>query len=294
MKPAPFRYLAPSTLDEALGLLAEHGDEAKVLAGGQSLVPAMSFRLAQPAVLVDLRRVPDLAGIREPADGGLTIGAMTRQRAVERSAAVARRAPLVAETLPHIAHPQIRNRGTFGGSIAHADPAAELPAVVLALDARLVLRSARGERVVAATDFFTGLFETALEADEMLTEVRLPASPPRTGWAFRELSRRHGDYAMVGVAARVTAGPDGRVTDARLVYLSAGPGPVAAHQAVASLVGTTGDGAAVAACARVAAFEDLDPPADIHATVAYRRHLAEVLGRRALETAVARISRDPS
>ena len=286
MKPAPFAYHAPASLEEVLSLLAEYGDEAKVLAGGQSLVPTMNFRLAQPTVLVDLNRVDGLAGIREDGEG-LCIGTMTRQRAVERSALVAERAPLVHETMPFIAHPQIRNRGTFGGSIAHADPAAELPAVMLALEAGLLLRSARGERRLPASAFFTGLFETALEPDEILAEVAIPALPPGTGCAFREVSRRHGDYALVGAAAVVTL--DGGIcTGARITFLSVGEGPTEAVEAGRGLRGHALNEDAIAAAAETASTTDIDPPADIHASEAYRRHLARVLTRQVLTAAAER------
>lgn len=287
MKPAPFLYHAPETLDEALALLAEHGDEAKVLAGGQSLVPTMNFRLAQPSVLIDLNRVDGLDTIREDDNGGLSIGAMTRQRAVERSALVAERAPLVHETMPFIAHPQIRNRGTFGGSIAHADPAAELPAVMLALEADFVLRSARGERRLPASRFYTGLFETALEPEEILVDVAIPGLPPGTGWAFREVSRRHGDYALVGAAALLTLG-GGVCTGARITFLSVGEGPTEAVAAGRGLRGQPLTEDAVEAAAETASTTDIDPPADIHASEAYRRHLAKVLTRQVLNTAAVR------
>lgn len=288
MKPAPFEYRAPETLDEALALLAEHGADAKPLAGGQSLIPAMSFRLAQPAVLVDLRRIGDLAGIEAAGDGGLAIGTMTRQRAAERSAAVAERAPLLAETLPSIAHPQIRSRGTVGGSLAHADPAAELPAVALALGARFRIASSSGRRTLDAADFYVGLLETAMTAEELLVAVELPPPPPRTGWAFRELSRRHGDYALVGVAAGVTLDGAGRCETARLALLSVGDGPVAAARATAALAGEEPTREAIAAAAELAAGEDIDPPGDIHASADYRRQLARVLVRRALTAAAER------
>ncbi len=289
MKPPVFEYHAPESLAEALDLLSEHGDEAKILAGGQSLVPAMNFRLAQPAVLIDLNRATrhetGLRAIRPTADGGLRIGAMTRQRAVERSAEVARCHPLVAETMPQIAHPQIRNRGTFGGSIAHADPAAELPALALALGAELVIRGPRGERTVPAEHFFTGLFETALEPDEILTEVLLPPLPPRTGTAFLEVSRRHGDYALVGAAAVVTLDAEGRCLRPRLSYLSVGEGPVLARHAIDRLSNETFSEPLAREAADVASRDDMDPPGDLHATATFRRHLARVLGRRVLETA---------
>jgi carbon-monoxide dehydrogenase medium subunit len=294
MKPAPFRYLAPRSLDEALALLAEHGDQAKVLAGGQSLVPAMNFRLAQPAVLVDLNGVSELAYVAsdDSSDGPrLRIGAMTRQRSVERDARVARGAPLLHRAMPFIAHPQIRNRGTVGGSLAHADPAAELPAVALALDARFLLRRRGGQRWVKARDFYTGLFATVLEAGEVLAEIELPPAPARTGWAFQEFSRRHGDFALAGVAAGVTFGEDGRCLGARIVLLGVGEGPILAQRAADILTGAATregalDPAAIAAAARAAA-DDLDPPSDIHASSRFRRHLAGVLVDRALRAAAA-------
>src|SRR5689334_3602058 len=226
MKPAPFEYYAPAGRAEALALLAEHGGEAKILAGGQSLVPTMNFRLAQPAILVDLNGVADLFGIRAGADGGVVIGAMTRQRTVERSALIAECAPLVAETMPHIAHPQIRNRGTFGGSLAHADPAAELPALAVALDAQMRAQSQSGERLIPAAEFFLGIFTTALEPEEILAEILIPPLPARTGTAFEEMARRHGDYALAGAAAVVTLGDDGTVSGGKLVFFSIADGPL--------------------------------------------------------------------
>lgn len=293
MKPAPFAYHAPESLEEALALLAEHGFDAKPLAGGQSLVPAMNFRLARPAVLVDLRRVPGLDRIEvaEPAEGtagGLRIGAMTRQRAAERSPLVAARAPLMAEALPFVAHPQIRNRGTIGGSLAHADPAAELPAVAVALEARFEAAGpGGGRRTIAAGDFFTGLMATALEPDELLVGVEIPPPLARTGWAFTEMARRHGDYALVGVAAGVTLGGDGRCERARIVLLSAGERPVVAAAAESALAGEAPSAAAARAAGEAAAAE-IDPPGDIHASADYRRRLAAVLVRRAVETAFER------
>ncbi len=288
MKPAPFEYLAPDSLAAALEALAAHGGEAKLLAGGQSLIPAMNFRLAQPAVLIDLNRVSELDFVESLADGGVRIGALARQRRMERDPAVARAAPLLAEALPHVAHPQIRNRGTFGGSLAHADPAAELPAVAVALEARLRLRSARGERWVPAEDFFLGLFTTALEPDEALIEVVLPPPAPGRGSAFLEVARRHGDYAQVGVAACITLGGDGRIAAARLVYLSVGDAPVVARRAAAALVGERPSPAAFAAAAATAAEAEMDPGGDIHASAAFKRHLARVVTQRALAAAAAR------
>ena len=288
MKPAPFCYNAPASLDEALALLAEHGDDGKLLAGGQSLVPAMNFRLAQPSVLIDLNNVGELFYLRAGAQGGLEIGAMTRQRTLERSPQTAAAAPLLHATMPYIAHVQIRNRGTLGGSLAHADPAAELPAVMVALDAVLHLASVRGRRTVPAADFYQGLFTTALDSDEMLVQIDLPAQPPRSGWAVQEFARRHGDYAIVGVAASVQLDARGRCAAARLIYFSVGEGPTPAAKATAGLIGQTPDAAALRAAAAVAAQEDIEPLGDIHASAAYRRHLVAVLGRRALEQAFAR------
>jgi len=291
MKPAPFAYHRPATLDEALALLAEHGGEAKPLAGGQSLIPAMNFRLARPAVLVDLNRVAELGYVRAGRDG-LQIGAMTRQRAVERSEAVRSAAPLLAEAMPFIAHPQIRNRGTVGGSLAHADPAAELPAVMLALEARFRARGPQGERWIPAGEFFTGILETALGPDELLLEVVVPKSPARTGYAFAELARRRGDYALVGVAARVTLDRRGRCQAARITLFSVGDGPVLATAAAAMLDGQEPSPEAMRAAADAAAQRDIDPPSDIHASAAYRRRLAAVLTRRALQRAVERAGKN--
>ncbi len=288
MKPAPFKYLAPRSLDEALAHLAEHGYDAKPLAGGQSLVPAMNFRLAAPAVLVDLNRVKELFYIRSGDDGGLRIGAMTRQARLERDALIAERAPLIKETMPYVAHPQIRNRGTYGGSLAHADPAAELPAVTIALGGRLRVQSQRGERWVPAEEFFVGLFTTVLEPDELLVEIALPPLPPRTGWAFTEVSRRHGDFALVGAAAVVTLDEAGKCADVRLVYTGVGEGPVVAREAMALLRGEEPTEEAIREAAHKAAQVDVSPIGDIHASADFRRHLADVLGRRALTQAVAR------
>jgi len=288
MKPAPFAYFAPHNLDEALDLLAQHGSTGKVLAGGQSLIPTMNFRLAQPAALVDINRVAELAFVEEEAGGGLRIGAMTRQRTLERSTAVGRCAPLLHDAMPYIAHVQIRNRGTIGGSLAHADPAAELPAVMVALDARMRLQSRHGTRWVNAADFYIGLFTTALNEDELLVEIEIPAQPARSGWSIQELARRHGDYAIVGVAATVRLDESGACCAARLVYFSVGEGPTPAPRAAALLRGERLTATTIAAAARVAAQEEIDPLGDIHATPAYRRHLVDVLGRRALTEAIGR------
>ncbi|MFQ5631691.1 MAG: FAD binding domain-containing protein [bacterium] len=289
MKPPPFKYLAPKSLDEALEQLAEHGDEAKVLAGGQSFVPIMNFRLAQPAVLIDLNGISELFYIRDNDKNGLRIGAMTRHCEVERDELVKKHAPLIHETMPHIAHPQIRNRGTIGGSIAHADPAAELPAVMLALNASYRVRSkVRGERIIAACDFHQGLFTTALQPDEILIEISIPPMLSRTGWAFQEIARRHGDFALVGVAAAVTLDEKNICQNARLVFLSVGDEPVEAHEATQMLRGQPITAKHIEVVSEKAATKDISPGSDIHASAAFRCHLAKVLARRALETAFAR------
>ena len=288
MKPAPFEYQAPTSLDAALDVLASHGGEAKVLAGGQSLIPVMNFRLAEPALLIDINKLTELDFIRRDDDGGLRIGALTRQRRLERDPLVAELAPLLHETVPFIAHPQIRNRGTLGGSLAHADPAAELPAIAVALRARFRLRKAGGDRWVNASDFFGGLFTTSLEPDEILVEVAIPPLPPRTGWSFMEIARRHGDYAQIGVAALVTLDDSGRCREARLVYLSAGDVPVEAREAARLLVGTEISPEAVAAAADKVSRDEIHPFGDIHATAEFKRHLARVLTGRALRRAAER------
>jgi CO/xanthine dehydrogenase FAD-binding subunit len=285
VKPPVFEYTAVRSVDEAVAELAQHGDAAKLLAGGQSLVPLLNMRLAAPSRLIDLNRVAELAYVA-PRDGGLAIGAMTRQRAVERSALAARQAPLLADALPWVGHFQIRNRGTVGGSLSHADPAAELPAVALSLDARFTARGPAGERTIAAADFFVTQLTTALAPTELLTEVWLPASPPGSGSAWMELARRHGDYALVGVAAVVTLAGD-RIGAARLALTGVGDRPVRAKDAEARLAGESLTPAVLADAAE-AVRRAIDPGGDIHATPAYRRHVAGVLVVRAVRLAVAR------
>jgi carbon-monoxide dehydrogenase medium subunit len=285
MKPAPFHYVAPDNLEGALSALAEHGFDAKLLAGGQSLVPLLNFRLAQPAVLIDLNRLSELSYIRQADGGGLRIGAMTRQRHLEREPLVADRAPLLAGTVPYIAHPQIRNRGTVGGSLAHADPSSELPVVALALQVRFRLQSGSGERWVEADDFFTGLMTTDLAPDEILAEIELPPMPPRTGWSFQEIARRHGDYAQVGLAALVTLDEAGACHRARLVYLSVGEVPVVARQAAAALESDGLSPQTIEEAAVIAAEKEIEPTGDIHASADFKRHLARVLTVRALTEA---------
>ncbi len=289
MKPPRFEYFAPRTLDEALGLLAGHGDRAKLLAGGQSLIPLLNFRLAHPEALIDINRIPDLAYIRAD-DGGVAMGALTRQHAVERSDAVRTRVPIVAEACRLIGHLPIRHRGTIGGNLAHADPASELPAVMLALEAQLTVASAKGTRTLPADRFFVGPLSTALQTGEMLTEIRLPGLPPRTGGAFVEMARRAGDYALVGVAALVTLDGSGRCRRARVALCGVGPTPIRAGAAEDALVGQTPDGAALdEAAARAAAATS--PPSDLHGSADFRRKLARHFARLAIATATERAGR---
>lgn len=286
MKPATFDYFAPSSVQEAISLLKEHGGDAKALAGGQSLVPLMNMRLARPKLLVDINKLSELDYIR-PHDGGLAIGALTRHRTVERSDLVQERCPLLFGTIPFIAHPAIRNRGTLGGSLAHADPMAELPAVMVALGAEIRARGPQGERSIKAEEFFITYLTTALEPDELLTEVRIPPWPAKTGWGFVELARRHGDMAMAGVAA--TLAVDGGVCrQARIALLGVGSTPVQASSAEALLVGQKpSDDLFRQAGEKIA--QEVEPGEDIHATAEYRRHLAKVLTQRALGAALERV-----
>jgi aerobic carbon-monoxide dehydrogenase medium subunit len=286
MKPPRFEYAAPRKTDEAVALLAQHGDRAKVLAGGQSLVPLLNFRLARPEVLVDVNRVGELNYV-QPLESGVAIGALTRQHTLERADAIRSRLPIVAEACRLIGHLPIRHRGTLGGSLAHADPASELPAVMVALEAELTATGRNGQRTVPADRFFTGIFTTALAPDELLTEVRVPGLPPRTGSAFVEVARRAGDFALVGVAALLTLDEGGRVARARLALCGAGPTPLRARDAERGLVGERPQGRVLdEAAERMAAATD--PPGDIHASPAFRRKLARHVGRQAIELAARR------
>ena len=284
MKPPKFEYHAPSTLDEALALLARYNGDAKLLAGGQSLVPLLNFRLARPAALIDLNRITSLAYIREH-DGHVRLGAMTRQRAIEFSPVVARRLPLLREATRWVGHLPIRSRGTIGGSIAHADPSAEYPAVLTALEGEVVARGPKGERTLSSGALFETYLTTTLAPDEILTEVRLPVMPEGAGWAFEELARRHGDFAIVGVAAAVWRS-GGRVT-ARLATAGAGGTPQRLR-AAEEIVERDGLGAAAIEAAGRRSSELVEPDADIHASADYRRHLAGVLTERALKRAAER------
>jgi len=281
-----FEYQSPDTIDEVLALLAEHGDEAKVMAGGQSLVPLLAMRLARPAQIVDINRVGGLSAIDE-RNGELAFGALVRERAAERSAVVQDRLPLLAEALPYIGHAAIRTRGTVGGTVAHADASAEIPCVLAALDGSIVARSTRGDHTIAAADFFQGHFTTALDDDECVVEVRLPAANPSAGYAFQEVARRHGDFALVGVAAMLALGDDGRVADSRIALMGVADVPHRARAAESELIGASPTADAFAAVAQTATA-DLTPGSDIHGSAAYRRHLAAVMVRRTLATAAER------
>jgi carbon-monoxide dehydrogenase medium subunit len=284
VKPPPFEYSAPTSVSDAVALLVEHAEEEpRVLAGGQSLVPLMNFRLAQPGFLVDLRRVQGLDTLRLEGDA-LVVGAMVRQATAERSPDVALAAPLLAEALGHVAHPPVRHSGTVVGSIAHADPAAELPTVALALDAEMTAVGPRGERRIPAADFFQGPFTTALEPDEILTEVRFPPFPG--GQAFVEFARTHGNFAVVGVAALVAVA-DGRIARAAVAASGVGPTPVRLTGAERALVGAAPGAEAVAAAVE-AAMPDVTPSGDVHAGAETRRDIARVCLRTGIERALAR------
>ena len=287
MKPAPFEYHAPDSLEAALALKAEHGDEAKVLAGGQSLIPAMNFRVAQPSILIDLNKIRDLRFIEEQ-NGDLRVGAMTLQAKAEKDSTLEQVSPLLHETIPNIAHSQIRNRGTIGGSLAHADPAAELPVVATALGARMRAQSKDGDRWIDVDEFFSGMFTVSLLPKEILVEIAFPKMEANTGWAFVEVARRQGDYAMAGLAALITVDSTGQCSAAKLVFLNVGDGPISASKAAASLVGEKLSEKNFAEAARIASQEEIMPFGNVHASPEYQRHLSEVLARRALATALGR------
>lgn len=294
MKPPPFSYVDPGTTPEALQALASHGDESKLLAGGQSLVPLLNMRLAQPQVLIDLNRIPELRYIRtQDVDGvaGIALGAMTRQSAVERSAETLRSIPLLREAIGWLGHPQIRNRGTIGGSLAHADPAAELPVAFLCLDGIALVQSRRGQRLVPASEFFVYTFTPDIDPDEMLVEVWLPIPAPRTGHAFVEVARRHGDFALVSAAASLTLSEHGHCTDVRIAIGGAAPVPLEARDAEKAL---TGEKASLHLFreAGALAVEEADPTSDVHADAQYRRDVCGTLVYRALKLAFERAGRD--
>lgn len=286
MKPPPFEYVAPRELEEAIAVLAEHGDEAKLLAGGQSLVPLLAFRLARPSVLVDMNRLSGLDGAAIEGDV-LRVGAMARQRSVELLPGLRERCPMIVEAIEQIGHVTIRNRGTVGGSLAHADPAAEWTALALNLDAELDLVGPSGSRSVAADEFFVTYYTTALAADEVLTQVRLRLPNGRSGSCFMELARRHGDFAIVGVGALVSVDGDGTIADARVALIGVGDRALRASGVEAALRGREPSDALLAEAAEHVE-EGMGGRSDVHASEGYRRHAARVLTRRALATALAR------
>lgn len=287
MKPAPFRYERPASAEQALALLAEHGEDCKLLAGGQSLVPMLNFRLARPAVLIDIGAIAELDYIRK-REGRLLIGAVTKQSSAEHSRMIASGWPILIEAVHWVAHPQVRNMGTIGGSVAHADPAAELPVACAALDAKLEVRSAaRGARTIAAEEFFVTHLTTVLEPDELLTEIEIPPLAPDTGWGFVEFARRHGDFALGGAAALLRQAEDGTCEQAVLTLMTAAPTPLRASAAEQALQGSKLDDEALVEAAKLA-VADLSPTGDIHGSSEYRKSLAETMALRALRDALAR------
>jgi len=275
LKPAAFEYHAPESTSDVVGLLREHGDDAKVLAGGQSLVPMLALRLTSFPHLVDVNRVTELDGI-ERQNGMVAIGAVTRQSTVERDASIATDAPLLAKAVKLIGHFQIRNRGTVGGSIAHADPAAELPVVALTLDAELEVANADGTRRISASEFFVGTWTTSMESDDLLVRAWFPTKAGRSGFAFEEVARRLGDFGLAGAAAAVELADDDTISKAAIGLLGMGPTPLRASMAESALVGTRGEPAELEEIGRLAAA-GADPPGDVHASVRYRQHVGAYL-----------------
>jgi CO/xanthine dehydrogenase FAD-binding subunit len=282
MKPPVFDYIAATSIDMAVAALAEAGGDGKILAGGQSLMPMLNFRLLRPSVLVDINRIPGIAFIEETADT-IRIGALTRHFALETSPIVARHFPVLSCAMTHVAHLAIRNRGTIGGSLSHADPAAELPMMALVLDAELHAASASATRVIAACDFFLDTMTVDLDGSELLTEIVLPKLPPRTGWGFEEVARRHGDFALAAVAATLTVS-GGKIAQARIALTGVGPTALRAAEAESVLVGRALDNRLTGQAIDVVR-EAIVPETDLHASSDYRRHLAGVLAGRALTAA---------
>ncbi len=283
MKPPEFEYLRPSTVTEALSAMVASGGDAKIIAGGQSLVPMLNFRLLSPAVLIDINRIAELSFLEERPDGGLRIGALTRHHMLETSAVVKRLFPILNGAMAHVAHLAIRNRGTIGGSITHADPAAELPMMMLLLDARIRVATPKGPRTIKAADFFVAALTSTVKEDEIVTEVDLPALPPNAGWAFEEIARRAGDFALAAVGVILTAG-EGRVTHVRIGVMGVGDTPMRMDDAETILFGQTCDGQTLDDVVK-AVRENVEPMTDLHASSDYRRHLVGVLVRRAVLTA---------
>jgi len=284
MKPPSFAYERPRDLAEALDLLARHGSDARPLAGGQSLVPMLALRIARPSVVIDLGRIGDLTGLTL-AGSTLTIGAMVRQRELERDGLVRQHLPLLAAATRLIGHPAIRNRGTLGGSLAHADPSAEYPAVALALDAELVARGPNGERTIPAREFFLGPFVTALAEGELLTAIRFPLPKPSTGWAIEELTRRHGDFALAGAVALLERAPDGTCAQAAVALFGVATRPVRATATEHVLRGRPLDAGILAEAAALAVEAIDEPLSDVHGSAAFRKRVTPVVVRRALEAA---------
>jgi len=282
VKPAAFEYHAPRTVDDALALLDAHGDDAKVLAGGQSLVPLMNMRLARPGVVVDINRVAALDYLTL-GGGALRIGALCRQRTVERSALAAEHCPLLRDAVRLVGHVQIRNRGTVVGSLAHADPAAEMTAALTLLGGEVTATGPGGERTIPADELFVSYLTTSLDPRELITEARFPVLPAGAGWSWTEIARRHGDFALVGVGVVLTV-RGGVIADARIALTGVGPTPVRAARAERALVGAAPGGARGGEAAEAVRAE-IEPDDDIHASAAYRRHVAGVLTRRALAEA---------
>lgn len=284
MKPPPFEYYAPTDIGAALAQMADCGDEARFIAGGQSLVPMLNLRLAAPVALIDLNGVDALKRVEVREDGALTLGAMVRTRQIETDPQIAAANPLLSHAVTHVAHVQIRNRGTIGGSIAHADPAAELPGIALVCDAIIHIRGSNGERKVAAVDFFEGIFSTAVQDGEMITHIQFPAWPAARCWGFQEVSRRDGDFAMIGIAAWFDTGADGGIADARLVAIGADDTPVRLPAAEKALLGGNPSNDLFATAAK-AAMSDLTPGHDLHASAEYRREVGGTLVERVLNEA---------
>jgi carbon-monoxide dehydrogenase medium subunit len=285
VKPPIFDYIRPATLDEAASILSERGVEAKILAGGQSLVPLLNFRMLRPSILVDINAVPNLSYVRENGDG-LRIGATTRHYAIETSPLVRERFPVLTQAMTHVAHLAVRNRGTIGGSLSHADPAAELPMMAVLLDAEIHTRTKAGTRMHAAREFFIAPLTTVLEDDEIVTEIVLPPLPPRCGWAFEEFSQRTGDFAIAAVAATLDLN-DGTIADARVAVTGVDETPLRLRDAEAELVGQRCSQALFTAVAQKARTA-VQPNSDLRASADYRRHLVEALTERALASACRR------
>lgn len=289
MKPASFKYFAPTSTEEALSFLAEVGDDGgKILAGGQSLVPAMNFRMAQPTALVDLNEIKELFFIKPSSRGGLLIGTMTRDRIVELDPKVKELAPMISECLYWMAHPTIRNRGTFGGALAHSDPAGQIPVVASALDFQFHIRSKDSDRWVGVDDFFVSIYTTCMEPTEMLTEIEVPALPKKTGTSYKQVARQAGESALVGVASMITLDDSGKVKGGRISYMGVSEKPVLALEAMKLLKGQKPNGELIREAVEATVTKELDPGQDIHASVEYRKHMARALGVHSITDAISR------